>query len=69
MIIVSAGTDALDNLRSHGMDLGHIVSIIREAPYGIRMATVYGKKHVLMIINVGDICASEDLAFEMREGR
>jgi len=68
-VIISAGTDALDNLRSHGMDLGHIIIMQREAPYGIRVATVGGKKRVLMILSAGDICASEDLSFEMDAGR
>lgn len=69
MIIISAGTDALDYLRSHGMDVGHIVTIAREAPYGIRVAFVGGKKRSLMIVEAGDVCASEDLSFEMRAGR
>lgn len=68
-IIISAGTDALDNLRSHGMDLGHIIIMQREAPYGIRVATVGGKKRILMILDAGDICGSEDLSFEMSAGR
>lgn len=68
-IIISAGIDALDSLRSHGMDLGHIIIMQREAPHGIRVATVYGEKKVLMILEDGDICGSEDLAFEIAAGR
>jgi hypothetical protein len=68
-IVISAGTDALDILRSHGMDLGHIVTICREAVYGIRVAYVGGRQHRLTIIDVGDICASEDLAIEVAAGR
>lgn len=61
-IIVSAGTDALDFLLSHGMDVGNIVWICEEAPYGIQVAIVASKRQKLMIVDVGDICASEDLA-------
>lgn len=61
-IIVSAGTDALDYLLSHGMDVGHIVWICQEAPYGIQVAIVAYKAQKLMIVDAGDICVSEDLA-------
>lgn len=68
-IIIAAGIDALDSLRSHGMDLGHIIIMQREAPHGIRVATIFGEKKVLMILEDGDICGSEDLAFEIAAGR
>lgn len=51
------------------MDLGHIIIMQREAPHGIRVATVYGEKKVLMILEDGDICGSEDAAIEIAAGR
>lgn len=68
-VVVSAGLNALDYLHSHGMGVGCIVTICREAPYGIRVAVVGGKYYSLIIVDAGDVCASEDLADEMREGR
>ena len=61
-IIVSAGTDALDYLISHGMDLGHIVAFCEEAPYGFQVGLINGKAEKLIIVDAGDVCASEDLA-------
>lgn len=68
-LIVSAGVDALDILRCHGMDVGHIVTMIREAPFGIRVAIIAGEHFSLTILDAGDICASEDLGVEMLSGR
>ena len=68
-LIVSAGIDALDFLRSHGMDVGHIVTMCQECPYGIRVGIVSGKEFKLRIVDAGDIVASEDLGYEIREGR
>ena len=51
------------------MDLGHIIIMQREAPHGIRVATIFGEKKVLMILEDGDICGSEDLAFEIAAER
>lgn len=61
-IIVSAGVDALDYLVSHGMCMGHIVYFCEEAPYGIRVGIVEGKEKKLVMIDAGDVVASQDLA-------
>ncbi len=67
-MIVSAGTDALDYLVSHGMELGHIVSFCQEAPYGIRVGIPGGYEQKVLVIDVGDIIASEDLAAARNAG-
>lgn len=68
-IIVSAGLKALDTLRSNGIDLGHIVGFIQLAPYRKEVAVVEGVSFYLMLLRVGDITGSFDLAEEFRKGR
>ena len=67
-IIVSAGLAALDGLRSNGIDLGHIIAHIHNAPNRLRIAIIGGKAHSLLVLHAGDIIASEDLAVAMRNG-
>lgn len=67
-VIVSAGIDALDYLISHGMELGHIVQFCEEAPYGIRVGIPGGYEQKVIVIDVGDIIASEDLAVARNAG-
>lgn len=61
-IIVSAGLQALDSLRSTGIDLGHIVRFKKFSPFIQPVAEIQGKKLEVMVIRDGDIVASEDLA-------
>jgi hypothetical protein len=66
-IIVSAGLKALDQLRSHGIDLGHRVLFAHTAPYHIRYDTVLGVEQHLIILLAGDIIGSEDLASNLKK--
>lgn len=61
-IIVSAGLQAMDQLRSNGVDLGHIVMFSRNIPYRARMAIIDARHHHLIVLQAGDVFASEDLA-------
>jgi len=65
-IIVSAGLKALDQLRSHGVDLGHRVLFAHTAPYHIRYDVIDGQDHHLIILLAGDIIGSEDLATNLK---
>lgn len=60
-VIVSAGLKALDNIRSNGMDLGHIVNIICQAPFRLEITRIFQKSFYLIILRDGDLIASEDL--------
>jgi hypothetical protein len=60
-VIVSAGLLALDAIRSNGMDLGHIVSFGRLAPWAKVVDEELGHVSKLMILSAGDIVSSEDL--------
>ena len=67
-VIVSAGLQALDVLRSNGMDIGHVVTFVRLAPWRMRVETVAGIEYHLMVLRAGDIIASEDLAHQLSTG-
>jgi len=68
-IIVSAGLQALDELRSNGVDLGHTVGFTRLAPYRRPVATIAGQRLSLIVLHAGDIIDSEDLAKALKERR
>lgn len=68
-IIVSAGLTALDALRSHGMDVGHIVTIIKLAPYRVYFDIRGGKQDNLLDLRVGDIHGSLDTSELLRAGK
>ena len=68
-IVVSAGLPALDQLRANGIDLGHIVGFIREAPWRKPVDTVEGVEFYSMLLTVGDITGSIDLASALAAGK
>lgn len=61
-IIVSAGLQALDSLRSTGIDIGHIIRFKKFSPFIQPIEGVDGSDLTIMVIRDGDIVASEDLA-------
>lgn len=67
-VLVSAGLKALDALRSHGMDLGHVVTFLHMAPWKYRVGFVKGQEQSLLVLQVGDIMGSETLATSIRAG-
>lgn len=68
-IIVGAGLTAMDELKSHGMDLGHLVTIIKLAPYRVYCSIHSGKWDYLLDLRAGDIHGSVDTATLLREGK
>lgn len=67
-IIVGAGLLALDELRANGIDLGHMVTFIRNAPFRLIVDNVNGKDCPALLFRAGDVCGSEDLAEAIRTG-
>jgi hypothetical protein len=67
-VIVGAGLRALDILHSNGMALGHIVQMIRNAPWRIKVDAIAGHEFHLIVLNAGDLLGSEDLATELLAG-
>ena len=69
-IIISAGMKGLDNLRSNGLDLGHIVQFIRASPWRMPIGNIKGVEiPPLMVMRDGDLVSSEDLAAARRNGK
>jgi hypothetical protein len=66
-IIVAAGLQALDSLRSTGVDIGHIVRFKKFSPFIQPVAEIKGVVLTVMVIRDGDIISSEDLAREYHE--
>lgn len=65
-VIVGAGLQALDVLRSNGMDIGHTVGFTRLAPFRRPFATIAGERLTLIVLVAGDIVDSEDLGQQLR---
>ncbi len=65
-VIVSAGLQALDELRSHGVDIGHTVFFTHLAPFRKRLPPIAGKEPSLVILHAGDIFDSEELAEKLK---
>lgn len=68
-VLVSAGLRALDELRSNGIDLGHVVNFNKLAPYRLRVATLGAIEFHLLVMRSGDVMASETLYDLLQEGR
>lgn len=69
-LIVGAGLQALDVLRSNGADLGHVVYLVHLNPWWIPCGrSAEGTDWWVRVVSAGDLGASEDLAGEMRAGK
>lgn len=66
-IIVGAGLQALDELRSNGMDIGHTVGFTRLAPFRRRAGIIAGQPILLIVLVAGDIVDSEDLGYHLKQ--
>ena len=67
-ILLAAGPIALDEIRSNGVELGHVVTFIRMAPWRIEIAIRGGKPEHVLVQRSCDLIASEDLATAIRDG-
>lgn len=67
-VIVSAGLKALDNLRSNGADIGHVINFIRLSPWCKPVAVYNGIELSVLILRDGDLISSEDLQEALRTG-
>lgn len=64
-ILISAGLQALDCLRSTGVEVGHLVRFKKMSPFCMEVAQFDGKSLTVMVVRDGDIDASEDLSAAM----
>jgi co-chaperonin GroES (HSP10) len=67
-VIVGAGPKALDELRSNGVDLGHVVRFVKYTPYRLIVDFAANKQVTCLVLTSGSIVSSEDLEEERRSG-
>lgn len=68
-ILVAAGLRALDNLKSHGIELGDEIEFIESAPFLRRVGVYAGTELGMYELRDGDITGSRDLAKRLRSGK
>lgn len=72
-ILVSAGIIALDSLRSHGIDLGHMISFTDASPWQLPLGRVGtgedSMEFSLLQMRAGSISGSEDTRELLASGR
>lgn len=67
-VIVSAGLEALDYLRTNGSDLGHIMNFLQLGPWRLPIDMIEGRQQHLVITHGADLIADEDLQAAIRAG-
>lgn len=67
-VIVSAGAQALDELRTNGMDVGHTVWVMRLSPWRVPFVKFKGTDLYVSTMVAGDVIASEELAQALEKG-
>jgi hypothetical protein len=65
-VIVAAGLSALDQLRSHGADIGHTIFFYQLAPLRMRLPAIAGKEASLIMIQARYVFGSEELAANLK---
>ncbi len=67
-ILVSAGLLAMDTLRSHGMELGHMITFQRMSPWRTKVGMIASQDMHVMMLRDADITGSETLQNQLRTG-
>lgn len=67
-VLISAGLIALDHLKSHGIELGHIVSTNKNVPFARRCEQLEAEDMFYLVMRDADLAGSETLAQELLEG-
>jgi len=66
-VIVKAGIGALEQMWSHGIELGHIVWVARLSPWE-RKYEGGGSEHKVLVLRASELVASEDLEMDILDG-
>jgi hypothetical protein len=68
-VVIGAGLMAMDEMCSHGMDIGHVVTFAYLSPWRHRVAIIGGKDVVVALLRAKDITGSEDTRKAIMAGR
>lgn len=66
-VVIRAGAKALEQLHSHGIELGHIVMIARMSPW-TRHYMANGEPHHVFVLRAAEIVWSDDLQVALEAG-
>ena len=67
-VLVAAGPMALDTLSSHGIHVGDVVFMIRNAPWAIEVDELDGRPLYMYCLRDADLVAGEDLQKRIDQG-
>lgn len=67
-ILISMGLSALDQCSSHGIEVGHVVQTIRNAPHAMECARLEGTPMYYLVMRAGDLTGSETQEEQLRSG-
>ena len=67
-VVISAGLEALNHLRSNGIDIGHTVQMMKWTPQRIIVDIVKGHEIAMHVIRDGDVTGSEELTEALLKG-
>jgi hypothetical protein len=67
-LLISAGLGALDTLSSHGICIGDIVFMVRNAPWAIQIDVIGTERLYARICRDADLAAGEDLMKRLTSG-
>lgn len=67
-LLARAGMGALEQLWSHGIEVGHIVLTARLSPWERRFETQDGTIREVMLLRASEVVGSEDLEDDIAEG-
>jgi hypothetical protein len=67
-VLVAAGLQALDTLSSHGIQVGDVVTMIRNAPWAIEVDFVGSQSLYVYCLRDADLVSGEDLQKRLNDG-
>lgn len=67
-ILLNGGPAALDALRSNGVELGDLVTVIEHVVFRVTQGITEGKTEQIVVVSASDICDSEDLRDRIKAG-
>jgi hypothetical protein len=68
-VLISAGLTAADRLKSHGIEIGHIVITNKNVPFARRCESIGEQALHYLVMRDGDLAGSETLMEELRAGK
>ena len=68
-VLISAGLQAMEQLASHDVQLGDLVTYLHMSPWCMKVGEVLGQAQTVMVLRAGNIVANEGTAARLHDGR